>query len=374
MKIKEVPNEILLHIFQSAPTISTLHALSQTCKHFHSILSSHRLPLLYSAASIQYSPLHDATLISTYNSAQPAHLARPSPPQSLALLKRLVEIGKVANAWAQQYPLLKWRGELSAERRLLTSEEEYRLRRACYRIWLYALAFHTPYFPRGARHQPTTIRTRALLLRPWPSQHLAEILDLQSIFREVLHLHICPSNGTVLKRHKARYPDDPFPLVSTTSFKKQQSIKAAGGFNQTYFHSTPHTSRLANLTTRRNHMHQATTVEGWGDEITQYYVVEDMLKLPPGHLMQLYREVTGQAYEDFGGWYGGDGTIGGTVVVGAKGVVEDFVAALGDWFENNGETLCETIGFVLADRGGDLGLLKEGVEEGWEGIAKKDDE
>lgn len=103
-------------------------------------------------------------------------------------------------------------------------------------------------------------------------------------------------------------------------------------------------------------------IEGWGDEIAQYYVVEDMLKLDPGQLMFIFESVTGRAdldSSDFGLGHG------------SKGLVEAYIASLGDWFENNGETLVETIGFVVGERGGDFDETRELVEDGWEGIARK---
>jgi len=367
MHLTDLATELLLQILQSSPTLPTLLALTSTCHHLHSLLTSHRLPLLYSALSTQYGPLPDAISIATYNASQPAHIRRPTPPQSFPLLKQLLEVGRVADRWIAVYPSLKWRGDRSADRRSLSVGECYRLRRACYRIWLYSLAFHTRSNTRFVRHQPEVIRTRALLLRPWPSQQLAEILDLHELFRQVLHRYICPSNGTVLRRHKQRFPDDPFPLVTTTTSKKYEQQSTA--FNQAFFHNTPHVSRLS---TSRNQRQNYAAVEGWGDEISQYYVVEDMLKVNPGQLMQLFVSVTG----DLELLDSGNGNHWGNVVVpgSAKGVVEHFVAGLGDWFENNGETLCETVGVVVGDRGGDVGALREGIEEGWEGIARREND
>ncbi len=100
-------------------------------------------------------------------------------------------------------------------------------------------------------------------------------------------------------------------------------------------------------------------MEGWGDEISQYYVVEDMLKLNPGQLMYLLAGVNGQIgshHASLGAGHDG--------LVGAKGLVEQFAAGLGEWFENNGETLKETIGRVVEDRGEDFGALIGVVEEG----------
>ena len=360
MHITDLANELLLHILQCCPTITSLVALASTCKHLHSILAHHKLPLLYQAFEAQFGPLHDATRLVTYNNSQLAHVPRPTPPQSMALLKRLVEVGQVAEKWATVYPSQKWTGEESANRRLLSTNERYSLRRACYRIWLYSMAFHTPQHARTGRALPLVVRTRAQVLRPWSGEQLAEMLDLHAIFRAILHSHICPSNGTVLRRHKQRFPDDPFPLISTAKTTKYNDPLA--DFHQAFFHSTPHVSRLS---LARNHNQFGATVEGWGDEIAQYYVVEDMLKLDPGQLMHLFESLTGQAGPDaeLTTCYGFNSR---------KATVEQFVAGLGDWFENNGETLVETICCVIGERGGDGTELGELVEGGLEGICRRE--
>lgn len=358
MNVTDLANEILLHIFQSSTDLPSLLALASTCKHFHSILARAYLPTLYQAAEAQYGPLTDTIRVVTHNNAQLAHLPRPAPSQSLALLKQIIEIGKVANQWATVYPSQKWRGEDIISRRLLSNEEKYRLRRACYRIWLYNLAFHNPAHPRTSRLHLQVVRTRALLLRPWPSQQLAEMLDLHTIFRQVMHSQICPSNGTVLRRHKQRFPKDTVPYVITTGFAKARD--ECGGLQQCHVYSTPYISR--------SKYQRSAVVEGWGDEITQYYVVEDMLKLDPGQLMYLFAGVTGQIGSEQGSFGAGHEHL-----IGAKGLVEYFVAGLGEWFENNGETLKETIGRVVEDRGEDFDAVLGMVEDGLAGISRSED-
>lgn len=116
----------------------------------------------------------------------------------------------------------------------------------------------------------------------------------------------------------------------------------------------------------KSYGHRHGTVEGWGDEITQYYVVEDMLKLDPGQLMHLFESVVGQVRPDSGVFIHHDYSTG------SKGTVEQFVAGLSDWFENNGETLVETVGAVVRDRGDNMTTLQENVEDGCEGIATWD--
>ena len=360
MYITDLANELQLHILQSCDSIPSLLALASTSKHLHSIFTHHKLPLLYQSFEAQYGPSHDAIRLVTYNRSQPAHVPRPAPPQSMALLKRLVEVGQIAEKWATVYPSQKWTGDESANRRLLSREERCYLRRACYRIWLYDTAFHTPQHARTGRVLPQVVRTRAQVLRPWSGEQLAEMLDLRAIFRAVLHSHICPSNGTVLRRHKQRFPDDPFPLLSTRKVTKHSDPLV--DFHQALFHSTPHVSRFS---MGRNNNQFGATVEGWGDEITQYYVVEDMLKLDPGQLMHLFEKLGGQA--------GCDAESATCYGFGSrKGTVEQFVVGLGDWFENNGETLIETICYVIGERGGDGRELGELVEGGLEGIARRE--
>ena len=186
------------------------------------------------------------------------------------------------------------------------------------------------------------------------------MLDLHAIFRAALHSHICPSNGTVLRRHKQRFPDDPFPLLSTTKTTKFNDPVAH--FHHAWFYGTPHVSALSII---RNPNQYGATVEGWGDEIAQYYVVEDMLKLDPGQLMYLFERLTDQAGLD----------AESTTCYGfgsRKATVEQFVAGLGDWFENNGETMVETICVVIGERGGDGRELVELVEGGLEGICTRE--
>ena len=117
----------------------------------------------------------------------------------------------------------------------------------------------------------------------------------------------------------------------------------------------------------KSYGHRHSAVEGWGDEITQYYVVEDMLKLDPGQLMHLFECVVGHVRPTNGVFVHHDH------LNGSKGMVEQFVAGLGDWFENNGETLVETVGAVVRDRGGNMTALQELVEDGCDGIAKWND-
>lgn len=51
-----------------------------------------------------------------------------------------------------------------------------------------------------------------------------------------------------------------------------------------------------------------------------------------------------------------------------KSQVEAYMLGLGEWFANNGETFSETMGFVVAQRGGEFEGVKGMVEEGEAGV------
>lgn len=110
--------------------------------------------------------------------------------------------------------------------------------------------------------------------------------------------------------------------------------------------------------------HRADVVVGWGDDISHYYVVEDMLKLDPGQLLYLFESATGNSLTASPalGFVIHDSDASLSKV--KRGAVEAFVGGLGDWFENNGETLVETMSGVLEGRGEDLMELKEEVMDG----------
>ncbi len=359
MQLSDLPNELLLHVFHSCYSIPDVLHLAATCQHFRSILSpSQRLPVLFQAAEAQFGPLADAISLVTQNASQPAHVPRMPPPLSLALLTRLVEVGRVANQWAAIYPMKKWRGSDSPSRRLLSSNEYYRVRRAVYRLWLYTAAFHTPLHARTTRSSLPLARTREALLHLWRTSDLVDMLDLHSIFRGVLESDICPSDSQVLRHHRARYPDgcsSPALLSVPSGLATVQIARAKQALAQDDFR---HCSHVASRYHRRADM-----MLGWGDEISHYYVVEDMLKLDPSQLLYLFESVNGTSLTSPSAqrWMTNDHE---RSVKDKAGVVELFVSGLGDWFENNGETLVETVGHVVVRRGYDLEELKDEVEDG----------
>ena len=307
-------------IFQSYFSVFEVLGLAATCRWLHFILSSQRLQILFQAAKAQFGLLADAISLVTYNASQAAYVPRPCPSLSIALLFHVFVVGRVANAWTTIYPIAKWRGPDSPSRRLLRSTEQHRLHRALYRIWLYTAAFHNSQYIRTTRNARRVINAHLAFLWLWPTHHLAEMLDLHSVFSRIVENKICPSNGTVLRRHRACFPDDFFPAPRLAQLDQHRTVQMA-----------------------RVKQRKPEAAEGWDDEITHHYIVEDMLKLDPATALFLWERVRNR-HSDLprcdccnsvraGSTYRGErGRWGGVLLRWKKSPVERFVGGLGEWF------------------------------------------
>lgn len=358
MLFEYLATELVSHIFFSCTSITDVLALAGTCRRFHYIYaSSQKLAILEHAAEAQFGPLQDLTQLLTHNASQPAHVVRPVL-LSVALLKQILHAGRVAEKWCDIYPFKKWKYNYE-KRRLLTEEERYRLRRAIYRLWLYSRAFHTRDHPRELRATKLVVQKRAALLHNWDTFELAEIADVHSVLREVVQNNICPSNGTISRKFKKRYPDtsdhhllfnihlnypSPVPEVPAHNPFTNQYHNAPSSLQAHFHNSQTFNSRYASSKFSL-HPHHEVGAEGWGDDIPHYYVVEDMLKLDPEQLMWLKENAP------------------------LKGMVESYVRTLGDWFENNGETWGQTLEWVLDERGEVVSEILGAVADGELGIA-----
>lgn len=371
MLFQDLATELVTQILLSCSSVNDVLALSTTCRRFRNIsLSSQRLAILEHAAEAQYGPLLDLTQLLTHNSSQPAHIIR-DVPFSLALLKQMVHAGRIAEKWCTIYPFKKWKHNYES-RRLLSSTERYRLRRAIYRTWLYSRAFHNAQHPRETRVTRPMIQQRAALLHNWDTASLAEIADFSSIMRDVVQNNICPSNGTVARKFKSRHPSHDhssllfnihlnYPPTPATPFSSAAaSATAYNPFTSqspatnlwSRFNSTPSTPYTARHSSPRCkfalHPHHDVGAEGWGDDISHYYVIEDYMKLDPEQVLWLKENAP------------------------LKGMVEGYVRLLGGWFENNGATLGQTVDWVLDERGEGVVEFSEGIEGGRLGVAVGD--
>ncbi|KAI9752665.1 MAG: hypothetical protein M1815_000369 [Lichina confinis] len=360
MQFEDLPTELVLHVFQFCASVQDVLNLALTCSRFRKICGpSQKLPILAGALEAEFGPLEDAIQVVTQNDSQPAHLRR-RVPLSISLFRQLLALGRVATKWEDVYPVKKWKLNYE-DRRLLTSQERYCLRRAIYRIWLYDKAFHNRNHPRFSRlHQPVVLE-RAALLHNWMTTELGEIEDVRDVLREVLENHICPSNGTVQRKFRKRFPEPEHQLTFNIHLNYPPPPSSLSSSSPTPFQQHFHTTHQLTPSNKFHSKYVPATghepgAEGWGDEIPHYYVVEDMLKLDPGQIIWLRENAP------------------------LKGQVESFVRGLGlglglggdddDWFENNGETLGQTIALVLHDRGGvELSQLKADIDAGEAGIA-----
>lgn len=311
MHLDDLPPEIILAVFQCCTSISDVTRLSQSCRRIHGMLSApQRTLVLYHAAEVEFGPVHDILQLLTLNNSQPAWSIR-DPPRSDSLLRQILMVGQVARRWEEIYPLSKWDSDF-ANRRFLSRNERYRLRRAIYRYWLYTHAFHNPTYPRTTRRIPRLLLERAKLLRNWSTKELAEIDDFQASMRTLISTKICPSDATV---HMM--------LLGTggclpTYTAKQPLTHAA----QDFFH----TSRDACHVVIED-PYQMAGLRGWGDPVTHYYIIEDLLKLDPKAVMWLHDHPQ-------------------------KWQVEEYLHSLGEWFGNNGDTFSETLACVLEGQEG----------------------
>ena len=184
---------------------------------------------------------------------------------------------------------------------------------------------------------------RAELLHNWSTAELAEIEDVRQVIRDVLQTHVCPSNGTIARKFRKRFPDAEQQLVFNIHLNYPPPVSSF----QAHFHSEhqvtsspkflPASARAANGLKYASTPFHEPGAEGWGDDIPHYYVVEDMLKLDPGQIMWLKENAP------------------------LKGMVETYVKGLGEWFENNGETFGQTLEWVVCERGEDIADVKEAI-------------
>lgn len=342
MPIDHLATELLLHIYFSCDSIFDILNLAISCRRLHHVFNSTRkLDILASAAELEFGPLNDAIQVVTQNESQPVHLIR-QPLMSDSLLKQVIQLGLVARKWETIYPFKKWKVDYE-NRRSLTDQERLRVRRAVYRLWLYHSAFHSRAYDRYSRSLRHVVSERAQLLHNWSTQELAEMQDVRLVMGDIIQNHICPSNGTIQRKFRKRYPDSSqqlafnihlnYPPTSSPLISHDASLfqKDPGVLLQKYFH-TAHPNNFAESPAKyrsrfRNDLSHDPGYEGWGDEIPHYYIVQDMLKLDPGQILWLRDHAL------------------------LKEQVEEFIWSLGEWFRDNGETFGDTLDYVMDERG-----------------------
>lgn len=356
MQLDQLATELLHHVFRSCNSVSDALALASTCRRLNRAFRTlpNKLQVLANAAEIEFGPVEDIIQLVTHNVSQPVHLYREAP-MSDALLKQILQVGQVARKWETVYPIKKWKDDF-VNRRSLTDEERFCLRRAVYRLWLYHRAFHIGCFDRFTRHLRHVVTERAQLLHNWSTAELSEIEDLRLVMSEIIRNHICPSNGAVQRKFRKRYPDSSHQLTfnihlnyhynNNQFYGPPESDSVDQFFYSAHPYSTAYGDPAKYRSRFRNDFFHDPGFEGWGDEIPHYYVVQDMMKLDPGQILWLRDHAP------------------------LKEQVEAFVCSLGDWFRNNGETFGDTLDWVMSERGDHLGELRSAIDDGELGIAR----
>lgn len=368
MSLADIAPELISQIYNTLYSINDVVNLSLTCRHLNHLLKhSQKLSTLFSVAEREFGPTEDIAQLVTYNASQPVHVRR-QPAQSYALLRQMIKIGNVAQKYVEIFPERKWRDNY-LERRALTHHEAWKIRRAIYRYWLYCEAFQNRAHSRATRMLSSVIEERSQLLRTWSTgksacihylhssdtrtEDLVDIEDVRLVIEDLLSIDLCPTDGA------ARADFNQYCDFSDVRFTHNQYMSVHKSWNS--WPPDSYTSRLVTSNMFHNSRNEQflsrhldlpvpqrrkLEMTGWGDDISQYYVVQAMMKLNPAQIMFLYEHVTTR--QDVEKWL--------------------FEHVGEEWFWDNGETWFDTWRLVLYKRGEDFGMLRDAIIDGDAGI------
>ena len=281
MAMQDLAPELLIRIFESLSSVSDIISLSLTCRYFYQILpKSQKLTLFFGALDETDGPVEDIIQLLTQNNNQPLHVRR-TPPLSFALLSQITAVVRVARRYVALYPKYRWPQGESEHRRFLDAHEARRLRRAIYRMWSYAKAFHqSPYHVPRTNLTATTDRLQ--LLRAWSNDELFELEDLRGTLEQLLAADICPTDGEVY----SRVPNDAQRFHLSVQYPHLRPVEAVTSSYEDLFHNPRNTDHSQNKPSiqelRIRHM------QGWGSDLQNFYLVQSFLKFSPAQVLWLY--------------------------------------------------------------------------------------
>ena len=187
---------------------------------------------------------------------------------------------------------------------------------------------------------------------------MIEIEDLRTILEDVVSNDICPTNGATersiyelcdfidvrhnhLRTNFRSWNSWPPDQYTNHSFAQARTLTAS------LFHS--HHAGLDDKSRQDLPVSQRRKLEmtGWGDEISQYYVVQSMMKLSPAQIIHMQeRAVTKLDVETY-------------VLDQCDG---------GEWFWDNGQTFLDTWSLLLYKRGEAPADVRSAILDGETGI------
>jgi hypothetical protein len=284
MALQHLAPELLVRIFESLSSISDIINLSLACRYFYDVLpKAQKLALFFAAVDATDGPVEDIIQLLTQNNAQALYVRR-TPPLSFALFSQVTVVARVARRYVDLYPNSRWTDAASMNRRFLDAHEARKLRRAVYRMWSYAKAFHQDVSIRLATVDPAVKLARLQLLRTWSNNELFELEDFRGILEQLLATEICPTDGEVY----SRVPQDAQAFQISLQYPHLRPVSTHMPAFSDLFHSTVNTAAsnpsikptIQELRTR--HM------SGWGSDLQSFYLINSFLKFTPAQILWLY--------------------------------------------------------------------------------------
>lgn len=182
---------------------------------------------------------------------------------------------------------------------------------------------------------------------------LIDIEDLRRLIEGIVSDELCPTDGAVRRNFNQSctyseaqysYPHSRYANRSWNSWPPDSFLSVLPTMNSVHGHEDFAIRTHLDLpVSQRRKMFMS----GWGDEVSQYYIVESMMKLNPAQIMHLHEHtVTKPEIERW---------------------LLDHIGE--EWFWENGQTWLDTWMLVVHKRGENPDLIREAIIDGQAGVA-----
>jgi hypothetical protein len=291
MALQHLAPELLVRVFESLSSVSDIINLSLACRYFSDVLpKAQKLALFFTAVDATDGPMEDIIQLLTQNNAQALHIRR-TPPLSFALFSQVNAVARVARRFLNLYPKFRWTDVESMDRRFLDALEARKLRRALYRFWSYAKAFHQDISSRLAHADPSVKLARLKLLRTWSNDELFELEDVRGILEQLLATEICPTDGEVY----SRVPQDAQAFQLSLQYPHLRPVSMHMPAFSDLFHSAANTTISRSSTKPTVQELRIRHMSGWGSDLQSFYLINSFLKFTPAQILWLYDNAVSRA-------------------------------------------------------------------------------